>query len=312
LPEKDKPADFGGAVGNFSISSKVDKTNLTTDDVLNFKVTITGSGNLKLIEAPKLSLQNGLSSFDPQITDTITSRTTTISGSKIINYTITPRTAGDYDIPALSFAYFNPQSGTYTTLRTEPVKIHVKQGKNKPGDAAPAALTDIRDINTSPLNDLTYNSKPMLYTVGYWSMYLLPLISFVGVLVWKRREEELSKDSVLLRNKRANKVALKRLVTAQKLLQQNSRMAFYDEISKAIWLYLSDKLNIPLSTLSKEKAQEGMTARNIPYDLQFKTEELINECETSLYAPSGGSMQMNQTYQQAVETISKLEETFNA
>ncbi|WP_276133876.1 BatD family protein [Polluticoccus soli] len=310
LPEKDKPADYGGAVGNFTVSAKTDKTQLTTDDVLNFKMTITGSGNLKLIEAPKLNLPNGLSAFDPQIIDTVTGRSTTISGSKIITYAISANTPGDYEIPSVPFTYFNPQSGAYVTLNTQPVKVRVTQGKNKPSNRN-TQLADIHDIDKKPLNNIGYDSKPLFFTAGYWSMYAAPLFAFLGLLVWRRREDELSKDVVALKNRRANKVALKRLGTAQKLLQQNNAKQFYEEVSKAIWLYLSDKLNIPLSELSRERAQEALQARKIPLELQQDAERVIDQCETSLYAPNmSGSAQMSQTYQQAVDVISKLEEVF--
>jgi hypothetical protein len=309
LPEEGKPADYGNAVGNFSIASKIDRTELTTDDVANLKLTITGSGNLKLIEAPKLHLPNGLDSYDPQITDTITGRTTTITGSKIINYAIAPNTAGDYVIPAIPFSYYNPQTGKYATLTTQPVTIHVKQGKGSKNDIAKGtSLVDIHNIDKRPLKNVTLNSKPILFTVGYWSMYALPFLLFMGVAVWKRKEEEDLKDTVQLRNKRANKVALKRLVTAQKLLQQNKRQPFYEEVSKAIWLYLSDKLYIPLSSLSREKAVEMLTLRKVPSQLQQNIDKIIDDCEISLYAGAGSS-QMNQTYKDAVDVISKLEET---
>jgi hypothetical protein len=315
LPEDGKPTDFGGAVGNsFTMNGKLDKTDITTDDVLTYKLNISGSGNLKLFEAPAMSLPNGLSVFDPVITDTITGRTTTISGTKTITYTITPKTAGDYTIPAMSFSYFNPQTGKYTTLNTEPVRVHVKQGKLIKGNdtRSIATLTDIHPIYKKEPGDLAYNSKPVLYSVGYWSLYAVPLFAFIGIAFWKRREDELSKDSVLLRNRRANKVALKRLAVANKLLQQNSRKPFYEEISKAIWLYLSDKLNIPLSELSRERAEEALYARKISPEMEKQINQVVNECETALYAPSGGLQQMNYTYQQAVDIISKLEESFNA
>lgn len=314
LPDKDKPAGYGGAVGNFTVSAKVDKTNVTTDDVLNYKLVINGSGNLKLIQAPALNLPNGLNAFDPQVVDTITGRSTTISGSKFITYAITPNTPGDYVIPSVPFSYFNPRSGTYVTLNTEPVKVHVSKGKNyKPGDSRNTQLADIHNIETAPLKDISFNSKPLLFTPGYWTMYAVPVFAFLGLIAWRRREEELQKDIVGLKSRRANKIALKRLAAAQKLLQQNNAKPFYEEISKAIWLYLSDKLNIPLSELSKERAQESLLARNIPYELQRQAERVIDECETALYAPNaGGTMQMTQAYRQAVDVISKMEEAFNS
>ncbi len=311
LPENGKPADFTGAVGNFTIATHIDKTELTTDDVANLKLTITGSGNLKLIEAPKLNLPNGLTYLDPAIIDTITSRTTTISGSKIITYAITPNTAGDYSIPAMPFTYFNSQTGTYVTLQTDPVKLHVKQGKGTAHSDKQLALADIHPIDKKPLPNLTFSNKPLLHTVGYWSLYALPLTAFIGLAFWRRREDEMSKDVVSLKNRRANKVALKRLATAEQLLAKKDQKGFYDEISKAIWLYLSDKLNIPLSALSHERANEALSSRNVPVELQRKTQHIINECETALYA-GYGSQHMTRSYTDAIDVISKLEDCFKA
>ncbi len=309
LPEEGKPADYTGAVGNFTIKSEIDKTSLTTDDVANLKLTITGSGNLKLIEAPKLNLPNGITSLDPIIVDTITGRTTTISGSKIITYPITPNTAGDYTIPPMAFTFYNAQTGKYVTLNTEAYKLNVKQGKGG-GSLARMPISDIHDINTKPLKDISLNSQPMLLSVGYWSMYAAPLMAFIGIAFWRRREDELSKDTVLLRNKRANKVALKRLTTAQKHLAQKQEKAFYEEISKAVWLYLSDKLNIPLSALSHEMANEAMMHKQVPADLMARTQRIVTDCETALYAGYSGTQQMNNTYNEAIDIISKLEDCF--
>ena len=314
LPEKDKPADYGGAVGSFTITNKIDKQEMTTDDVANLTLNITGSGNLKLIEAPKLDLPNGVNTYDPVIADTITGRSTTISGSKIITYVISPHTPGDYDIPAIPFTYFNPQTGSYVTEHTQAVKLHVKPGKHySPVQSAGngIALKDIHDIVKQPLPQLTLNSKPMLFTPGYWSMYAFPFLAFIGLVVWKKRDEELSKDTVFLRSKRANKVALQRLVTAKKLLLQENKKPFYEEISKAIWLYLSDKLSIPLSSLSRETATEAMKTRKVNDATQKSLENVIWECETALYA-TGGSKQMAHTYEEAIKVISDLEDEFKA
>jgi len=314
LPDKNKPADFGGAVGNFTITDKIDKQEITTDDVATLTMNISGSGNLKLIEAPKLNLPNGLNTYDPVITDTITGRSTTISGSKIISYVISPHTPGDYDIPAINFSYFNPQTGEYVTEHTQPFKLHVIPGKHY----APAqtdnnnlALKDIHDIVKQPLVKILPQSKPLLFTGTYWSMYAFPVLTFIGLLVWKRREEELSKDTTLLRSRRANKIALQRLITAKKLLLQENKKPFYEEISKAIWLYLSDKLSIPLSSLSRETAKDALNTRNVPGSIHKNLENVLWECETALYA-SGGSKQMAYTYEEAIKVISDLEDVFKA
>jgi len=301
-------------VGKFSVSDKIDKQELTTDDVATLTLNITGSGNLKLIEAPKLNLPNGLNTYDPQITDTITGRSTTISGSKIVSYVVTPQTPGDYDIPAVSFTYFNPQTGSYETELTQPIKLHVKPGKHfSPVQSADnrSALSDIHDIVKQPLGKIIPRNQPVLFTPTYWSMYAFPLLTFVGLLVWKRRDEEQSKDSAMLRRKRANRIALQRLATAKKLLLQQSKKPFYEEISKAIWLYLSDKLSIPLSSLSRDTAMEAMSKLKVPATLQVNLENVFRECETALYA-SGGSEQMTNTYEDAIKVISDLEDVFKA
>ena len=313
LPEKDKPADFGGAVGNFAITNKIDKQSITTDDVATLTYIITGSGNLKLIEAPKPNLPNGIDTYDPQITDTITGRSTTISGSKIISYAITPHVPGDYDIPGVSFSYYDPQTNSYVTEHTQPLKLHVSAGKSYSAKQAGSslALKDIHDDITTPLNGLIFNAKPLMLSGGYLSLYAFPLLALIGVLIWKRRDEEEAKDTVKLRSKRANKIALQRLVTAKKLLQEGNTTSFYEEISKAIWLYLSDKLNIPLSALSRDTATGAMSNRNIPAMLQKELDNVIWECETALYA-TGGSKQMAHTYEAAIKVISDLEDVLKA
>jgi hypothetical protein len=312
VPEEGKPESYTGAVGNFTVTAGIDKTEITTDDIANFKLVINGSGNIKLIEAPVLKLPNGLTAYDPLVVDTITGRTTTISGSKTITYPISPRTPGEYNIPSLSFTYFNPQSGKYVTINTNPAKLHVKPGDNYTAGNTRTARTDIHNIHTQPIGELKARPKPLILSPGYWSAYALPLMAFLGLLVWRRREEELSKDSVLLRTRRANKIALKRLATAQKLLQKNERTPFYEEISKAIWLYLSDKLSIPLSSLSKENVWDALNSRDIDRQLQHQLEQVMTECETALYAGTGGTQQMNSTYNEAVTIISKLEEAFKS
>ena len=139
-------------------------------------------------------------------------------------------------------------------------------------------------------------------------MYALPLMAFIGVAFWRRREDELNADVVLMKNRRASGIALRRLATAKALLQQDKQKPFYEEISKAIWLYLSDKLSIPLSALSRETAAETLRRRNIPEQLLRETESVMQDCELSLYAPSGGRQQMRATYDEAVAIISNLED----
>ena len=310
LPEAGKPENYGNAVGNFTVNGKIDKTSLSTDDALTYTLTISGSGNIKLIEAPVLKLPNGLSTYDPQVIDTITGRSTTISGSKIVTYAISANIPGDYTIPAIPFSYYNPQTGSYVTLETQPVTIHVTKGKHyNPSLARAKTLGDIHPIVSKAPSSWKVASKPLFFTATYWSMYALPLLAFIGMAAYKRREEVLSRDTIKLRNRRANRIALKRLSNARKLLQQNAKQPFYEEVSKAIWLYLSDKLNIPLSSLSKERAFDELNSKNVSPALLDRAERTFLECETALYSPHAGAHQMQHTFNEAVDIISKLEES---
>ncbi|NCX96054.1 MAG: protein BatD, partial [Chitinophagia bacterium] len=309
LPDKGKPADFGGAVGKFTLKSKCDKLELTTDDVATFTITIQGSGNLKLIEAPKLTLPNGINTYDPVITDTITGRTTTIEGSKIIAYAIAPHTVGEFEIPAIPFTYFNPESGTYITQNTTPIKVKVKQGKNNPTNTTTTtdkSIAHLKDIHTIITTPATTPAMPILMSAGYWSIYATPLLSFVALLLYRRNKEAAEKDMVSFKSKRANKIASQRFNTANKHLAGGNKNAFYEELSKAVWLYLSDKLRVPLADLSKDKIHAILAAKAVTPSLLANFDSLIEECEIALYA-SADNTKMSSAYQQAIKVISELE-----
>jgi hypothetical protein len=308
LPIKDRPENFGGAVGHFTLNSKIDKTTLSTDESANLTLDISGTGNIKLIQAPILKLPNGLDVFDPSIVDTITSRSTTISGHKIFTYAIAPRIAGDYEIPPIPFSYFNSKTGTYTTIYTEPIKLQVSQGKNSQKiDTKNTLLSDIHSINTKTLQSDT-KSNLLLYSWAYWTMYLLPLLGLILFVFWKKKSENEANNINLFKNKYANKIALKRLKVAKGFLDKKETEHFYEEISKAIWLYLSDKLNIPLSQLSKETATEALLIKQIQPSQLEQMNRIIEDCALYLYAPAGSDIQMSNTYNHTAQLIGELEE----
>lgn len=308
LPDAGKPASYTGAVGKFNITARIDKTTINTEETANLTLTITGSGNLKLIEAPELKLPNGITAYDPVIKDTITGRSTEISGSKIITYTLASSLPGDYNIPGIGFSWFDPKTAQYNTTTTSAFRLAVKPGPGykEEQDRRKAALTDIHPIRSGS-QSFSPSPKPLPYTWGYWMAYALPLLMFAGVLGWKKREQHLSKDEVKLKGRKANKVALKRLSQAQKLLKENKPKAYYEEVSKAIWLYLGDKFNIPLAQLSKEAAYQALGDRQVPETVLARVHKVIDDCELALYAPSG-TRHMQDTYQEALTVISELEE----
>lgn len=307
LPTDKQPASFTGAVGNFTVSASLDKKSLSTDDAASFTFTVKGSGNLKLIGNPKIEFPTELGVYEPQITDTITSRNPAITGSKIFTYNMNPQTPGDYVIPSVKFSYYDVAAGSYKEMVTEPIKVHVTKGKHYNPDVAKAnAIRDIHDINTSafiPQSD----TSPIAAKPWYWMLYGLGLTGLILLLMRKKQQEVYEGNQALFRNKKANKIAWKRLAVARKLLPQQQHKAFYEEVSKAIWLYLSDKLNIPLSRLSKETMEDELLSKQVPSAQINRVKRLVLECEMALYSPSGGQQQRQHTLDEAAGTIGELE-----
>ncbi|MBL7765864.1 MAG: protein BatD [Chitinophagaceae bacterium] len=306
VPVADRPASYKGAVGKYTLESNIDKTELSTDDAAIITLRVSGTGNLKLIGTPELKIPQDLEAYDPQVNDTITNTNNIIAGYKTFAYTITPRIAGTFMIPAAEFTYYDPESKSFKTLYTPAYTLHVKPGK---GDASVSKLPrDIHDIHAKPITIRKSQESPVWKSPVYWGGFALPLLAYFGLVFYKRKEDELQSNLTLFKNKRANKVALKRLALAEKFLKQNTPTPFYEETSKAVWLYLSDKLNIPLSQLNKELAAEKLLEKNTPPVLQKEVFRITQECEMALYAPDHGSLRMHQTYMEAVKLIGNLED----
>lgn len=308
VPNTNKPNSYDGAVGNYTLQSKIDKTELTTDDNANITLQIMGTGNLKIIGAPKIKFPEDIDAYDPVASDTITHTDNIIAGCKTFTYSFAPRIPGTFVIPPTSFSYYDPTSKQYKTLTTPTYTIHVKLGKNDNRVANNKLPKDIHDIQTSPIQLQVKHNTKWVFSPIYWGGFVLPFFAYIGLLFFKRKEEMLQSDIVLFKNKRANKIALKRLALAEKFLKQKNQNAFYEEASKAVWLYLSDKLNIPLALLSKELAEQKLSDKKIDMALQQELFRITNECEMALYSPESGVLKMQQTYGDAVQLIGKLED----
>ncbi len=308
LPTEGQPAQFTGAVGHFSVDARVDKKELTTDDVANLTFVVSGSGNIKLIDNPKIAFPQNLGVYDPQVTDTITSRNPNIVGKKTFTYSFNPQHPGDYTIPPIVFSYFDASTKSYRTLETQAFQIKVTEGKHyKDGGNADNALAkDIKNIDTRPLKTST-RSKPLLTKVIYWAGYGAPVLAFIGLMAFKRKQDDRVNNAGFYKMKKANKVAWKRLSAARNLLKSNEHNAYYEEVSKAIWLYLSDKLAMPISALSKENIATALQQRNVEVSLIQQTTALIAECEMALYSPSGNQQQKVFVLEEAGKIIGEFE-----
>ncbi|OJV55854.1 MAG: hypothetical protein BGO31_17355 [Bacteroidetes bacterium 43-16] len=304
LPEH--TGSFSNGVGNFTISSQVNQTQVSTDDVIQLIFTVNGTGNLGLITAPKISLPPGLSTIDPEIKDNIGEIMPKLEGTRQFIYNISADTAGSYTIPEIEFTYFDADAGTYKTLKTQAFTLAVKAGTgNKSSAAAGDALQkDIHPIKTG-IPAFNGPRKYALQQWYYWLILALPLAAVAGMLFAGKRRPGTEPGKPA-----ANKVAEQRLATAREALSQQKTTLFYEEISKAIWLYLSDQLNIPLSSLNKQSVAEELHAKNFPQPTIQHTLQQIEDCELALYTPSGGQQQQ-QSLDKAIALIASLENQFN-
>lgn len=309
LPVDNRPASFTGAVGHFSVQSSVDKQQLSTDQALTLKVSISGQGNVNLLNAPKVDIPATFEKYDPKVTDNIDKNSNPLSGSRQFEFVLMPREPGDHTIPGVEFAYFDPASGSYKTLHTEPFTIHVTQGKQIKSDKQDYSLgrNELADINPKAGN-WTRHSQWFILSPWFWILLLLPVLAAIGIVVYNRRKDYNVTNAALLQHRYANKVALKRLELAARYLREGKDKSFYEETSRAIWGYLSHKLKIPFADLNKQLVQERLAARHVNGTNSIDLFELIDNCEVALYAPEQSGKRMQGTYEQAVKIISNLEQ----
>lgn len=301
----ERPISFKGAIGKYQLESKLSKAELTTDDVVELTLRVSGTGNIKLIEAPEIKSMSGLEPLDVKELDSITNTDNIIAGYKTFTYTFSPSMVGSHSIPSASFSYYDTEEKLFKTLTTPSYTIQVRPGKETDNDKLPKDIHDIESdaIVLKKAAPLSLPSSPL-----FWSGFGLPMLAYIGFAFFKKKENDLKGDTVLFKNKKASKVALQRLSTAEKYLKQTNQAAFYEETSKAVWLYISDKLNIPLSRLNKEVALDRLQTVKVPDELEKEVFRITDECQYALYSPDRGALQMHQTYQDTFKLIGKLEE----
>jgi hypothetical protein len=315
-PTAGKPADYNGAVGKFNYTVKISSKEGKTDNALTYTVRIAGTGNLKTIELPKPQFPDGFEVFDPKVKDDVTNSEAGMSGSMEYDYLIIPHQPGDYKIPGSSFSFFDPAAGKYITQTSPELSLAITGAPSQNPNAGQSAMvnkedisalhSDIRFIKTKA--DLQTASAPLFGSLGYAGLVGTPLLLFVGLLFVRRRTDDLAADVVGGKRRRATKLAKKRLTIADKHLAKNEKQAFYDEVSRAIWGYLGDKLNIDQSQLSKDNVEEKLLSKNVKPETIAKLKSLINTCELALYSPIGAGDEMKQNYNVAIELIADLED----
>lgn len=313
-----KPDDFTGGVGEFTLTSAVNADRLKTNDALTLKVTISGTGNLKLLNEPKLAFPNDFETYDPKSNnDGVRLTAQGLTGSKVVEYLAIPRHAGTFKVGGVSFSYFDLRSKTYKRLQIPEYSIVVEKGE---GSAAQTVANftnkedlkvlgeDIRFIRRGSAHLYSAN-EIFVFSVGYWSLYGLGFLLFLCVCVYYRKLRWEATNVSAVRTRKANKMALKRMKLAGQLLKEGRQDAFYDEVLKTLWGYMSDKLNIPVSLLSKDNIEDTLKKHGTDDSLIAEIMGVLNQCEFARFAPGDAIQTMDAVYKSATELIDKMENT---
>ena len=317
LPENGKPASFAGAVGNFNFKSEIDKTELSTNEAFTLTLTVSGTGNVELLQMPTPVFPPDFEVYDPKITMNVNNNANGLSGTKKAEYLVIPRRAGSFTVPAVEFSYFDPSKSTYQTLSSQPYEIKVEKGKGgdegSSGGIYASNQEGIKYLGSDIRHIMTGNAhlKPM-HTVffgsaAYFVVLLVLLVLFVILLFVLKKREQLSQDTAANRNRKADKVARGRLKSAAQFLKAKDQDKFYVEMSQALWGYIADKLGIERSKLSMDTVNETMKAKNVPDELTQQFIDTLNSCEFARFAPGSAEAKMDDLYQRGIDVISKAE-----
>lgn len=314
-PLPTKPANFSGGVGEFTLSSLINSTEVRTNDAVTIKLVIKGSGNMKLISAPELKFPADFEVYDPKVTNNFKVSNSGLSGTQTIEYLAIPRSAGNFTIPSAEFVYFDLKSNSYKTLKTEAYELKVAKG-NGNADQVVANFTNKEDVKVLgedvrfiKLGDASFCKKGVCFfgSLSCYLWYVLPLVVFLLLVIFFRKQAIERTNVVKTKTKKANKVATKRMKLAGKLLSENKKNEFYDEVLKALWGYTSDKLSIPVSQLSKDNIESELSKYGVQQDVIDNFISALNECEFARYAPGNENEAMDKVYSMSVDAISKME-----
>lgn len=313
-----QPASFGGGVGNFGISARLTTDNLKTHDAASLIITVSGRGNVALLEEPKVNFPPDFEVYDTKTTENTDKSNGGTSGSKSFEYPFIPRSHGDFTIDPVEYSYYDVNAGKYVTLRTEP--LHVKVAKGKGGDSAPVATVNsgVERKDVKSLADdirFIFTGKPGLsgsgsFFVGsafFWILLALMVLGATAVYLAFRKVAAMRADVAGTKNRRATKMAQKRLKLAGEYLDKNLYTAFYEELHKALIGFVSDKLNMDMSEISKDNIASALTEGGVSEEQTKAFTDLLDACEFARYSPDGGNEAMRSHYDAALKVISSID-----
>lgn len=310
-----KPESFEGAVGNFSIEAKVDKTEAKTDDAISYKITLSGTGNLKLVELTPPVFPTDFEVYDPKVNSNFKNTTAGQSGSKSWEYLIIPRHDGQFTLPPLEFSYFDPASARYKTLQTKEFTLTIAKGNNQEttGVVTGVKKEDIRYVGSDiryikNVENIEKAGKPFFNSREFYFIYLLSSVLFLLALVVMRRQIKQNADVANMRKRKANKMAIKRLKLAAIAMKQNNVATFYNETANGLWGYLGHKLGMATSDLTLDNVQNKLASLQIDEQLVAELRELLEHCEFARFAPPQQHSGLETFYNRAIRLITQIDE----
>lgn len=308
-PLPQRPSNFSGGVGKFNISAQLNKSEVKANEPITIRVIIGGIGNLKLIKQPQVKFPKDFDTYDAKITDKTKLTANGVEGNMIYDFLAVPRNQGSYVIPPIEFVYYDIEANAYKTVRTQEFKLDIAKGDGNVNAAVDYSNLKDKDIHPikegeieiQDINDIFYNST------AYWIILSLLFVIFASVLIIFRKRAIDNADITRLKIKKANRVATRRLKYANTLMLKNEHDKFYDEVLRALWGYVGDKLNMPVEQLSKDNIAERLTQKNVDDETTSMFIRAVDECEYNRYAPGDTKGNMNQTFEAAMTAIIKIE-----
>ena len=313
LPLPHKPANFSGGVGKFNISAQLNKNELKAGDPLSLRIVVGGIGNLKLIKQPVVNFPKDWDKYDPKVTDKTKLTSNGLEGNMIYDILAVPRNQGHYTIPPVELTYYDTSLNQYKTIKTQSFEIEVAKGDGSRSSVVDYSKDQPKDIKDIKKGEAELHSVDNFFfgSVGYLMSLLIPFAAFVALLVIFRKRAIDNADLVKMKGKKANKIATKRLRQANKLMLAGKSNEFYDEVLRALWGYVGDKLNMPAEKLSRENISEKLQSHNVDDNTISKFLSAIDDCEMMRFAPGDPEGNMNKTFESAMTAIMEIENVMN-
>ena len=315
LPLENKPASFGGAVGSFTFRSDIDKTTLQTNEPVTLKFVISGKGNIQLIEKLNVTFPPDFEVYDPKIVSDYKTTASGVSGIQSFEYLIIPRKPGEFKIKPVTFTFFDLAKQSYVTLKSPEYALNVEKGS---GESAVMTYTGVNKEEIQYIGSDIRHIENQNFTIrkagtgffGSWIYFLslfIPLVLFIALLIFFKKEAARRRDTLLMKNRKATRVARKRLKKAEAFMKSGKQNDFFEEISQALWGYLSDKFGIPLAGLSMDSVKEALRKKEVSDEIIEQFMSTLNDTEFARFAPGDKTLKMEEIYGKAMEIILKIE-----